>query len=179
MQHSRPLRQKSLLAERDVPNQRVVIAPAEAGATYFDDTRQTLVWPVQDNMHQNLYLELSYTRHTVDTLGWLEQCAGQPWEPGHLVVVKYQPTPRGLVAEPVTLIDSTRLDTTEAISSLYFRQVPNQTSSITADQPQTLPVPDQLVRLTAPLREFWQWITCQAERGIGVSHGTIVAPQLD
>jgi hypothetical protein len=179
LQPSRPFQQKSLLAERDVTTQWAIVAPAAVEASYFDDTRQTLVWPVLDDMHQRLYLELQYNRYTAEAIRQLERLASHSWTPGPLLVVKYRYTSRGLVAEPITLIDSNKGNTTEAISSLYFKPGHNEVSPITTIPHQPHISSDRLIQLPGVLLEFRHWITCQVEKGIGASHGAIIAQQLD
>lgn len=164
----------SLLAEPDPMKDWVALRPAQFGAARFDETRQTLVWPLTDGDGQVLAAEIPFDDYSRHAITRIENLGPSDLTPGTLLIARLRPSAHGgAVAEPLSLVRPTTKG--NCVDALYFDAAPQQgmvsavlgrlarrVASRDASAPAVVPTP------SAPgiLRELRHELQRQAERGM-------------
>jgi hypothetical protein len=187
LRQARQLRQRSLLAEARPMNDWVVLQPSRIGATHFDSTRQTLIWPVYDETGDSLVTELPYSPYTEHAIARIEQLAAKTWFIGDLLLVRLRDGAAGMVGEPLSIIKAGMEADANPVDALHFDAGPapdalsewlNKWKRASAHPGVDRSQPTRLSASPERLRSFRHWLRRQAERGIGEESTMQVSSEL-
>lgn len=150
---------RSLLAEPDPLRDWAVLRPARFGRARFDAARQALVWPLFDAADRRLDAELAYSALNAHAIGRIEALVAPA--AGTLLVAQVVAGERGLVVQPLSLVEPARLDV------LHFDAAPDGAPLAAAHgAPGPDPASVAAIELPGALREVRRTLQAQAERGI-------------
>lgn len=166
---------RSLLAEPAPQRDWALLRPARFGKATFDETRQTLVWPLHDENGDVLVAEIAYSTWSEQAIARVERLSAEGVD-DRVLVARLRRRPDGDVAEPLSLIRLARGDEPLLVDALYF-DAPT-TGGLFERTLRRLRVlggsdagPSLPQRKTVPtiLLQFQQWLARQSERGLGAS----------
>jgi hypothetical protein len=172
----------SLLGEPQPMKDWAVLEPARFGPPLFDETRQTLSWPLHDPEGRVLHAELPWAKWTQHAIARIERLGSV--EAGTRLIARLLPGQRmagpgaqeARVVEPLSLVGVDAAPGTPAIDALFFDPAADDGFAATtraAERAPPAPVASEQpsgstgTRLPHVLRELRQWLQSQAERGIG------------
>jgi len=174
----------SLLSEPQPLRDWTILAPSKLGAARFDPARQTTVWPLTDADGALLHAEIPYSEYSRAAIERLEALDPDRLGPGTRVVARLRRTDGALIAEPLSLIRSTRTGQGNPVDSLYFDPAPED--SITrkaisllnrriAPSVAASSIDASRSAVPADLLDLGDWLARTAERGISkASEGLIL-----
>lgn len=176
-------RRQSLLSEPRPMQDWVALEPARFGAPRFDAARQTLVWPLVDADGDSLNAEVAYSEFAKSAIDHIEALRGRSPGDGTVVIARVRRRAEGLVAEPLSLMFSSRGARDNAVQSIYFDEVAAESlrgrvagaigRAIGRGNTRAPAVPAES-SVASALRELRGWLMRHAERGIASdSHGSI------
>jgi hypothetical protein len=172
-------RHASLLAEPDPMKDWLTLRPAKFGAARFDETRQTLIWPLLDAQGHMLAAEIPFHAFTRHAIGRIERLEPSALVPGTLVVARLRASAQGgVVAEPLSLVHADAPG--HGVDALHFDEAPQAGQAFARLQSLNRPVPSRDAPMheavpfsSAPsgLRELRHELQRQAERGTAPENG--------
>lgn len=152
----------ALLDPPDPLAEWVVLRPNAFDEAQFDQTTQTLRWPVADVLGDELMVTVGYGDLTVTAIERIE-ALGSRVPPGTLLVARLHGSGFNLTAEPLSLINpDAELD---AVDSVHFGTVDTR-ADVPATRVSAPQAPERIpLRLTS-LRAMRAWLVRAAERGV-------------
>lgn len=120
LQAARSGARRSLLAEAMPVNDWAALRPATFGAACFDETRQTLVWPLLDEAGRTLVAELPFGEYTRHAISRIEALRPEATASGALLVARIRLADQGVVAEPLSLVLPPGTTTDCPVDTLHF-----------------------------------------------------------
>ncbi len=91
----RSLSRRSLLAEAQPMKDWFILLPKRFGTAQFDANKQTLVWPVFDQVDERLDVELRFDEYTRHAITRIEQLGSDDLQYGTMLVAHIRPGPSG------------------------------------------------------------------------------------
>lgn len=140
----------------------VVLRPSAFDDAQFDQTTQTLRWPIADALGDEIMVTVGYGDLTVAAIERIE-ALGRRVPAGTLLVARLHGSGLHLTAEPLSLINpDAELD---AVDSLHFGEASD--AGTPPAQPVRAPfVPERIPLTMTAVRAMRAWLVRVAERGI-------------
>lgn len=177
------LRRQSLLSEPQPMQDWIALAPARFGAPRFDAARQTLVWPLVDGSGDCLNAEVAYSEFAKSAIDHIEALRHGAAADGAVVIARIRRGAEGFVADPLSLVHSSRVPRDRVIDAIYFDQPASESlrgrvagaiGRVIGRASAPTPAMSAEAGAESALRELRSWLMRQAERGTASDgHGSI------
>ncbi|MDY0745759.1 SWIM zinc finger family protein [Paucibacter sp. R3-3] len=162
---------RSLLARPAPMQDWVFLQPGRFGPSQFDETRQTLLWPLCDADGQILMAELAFDRYTEHAMERIEALPAGPNSDALILVAQLRNHGTRLVADPLSLICS---GAAMPVDALYFDGEPTGEGLLArwrkawSARAAVAPAPSMVTAPPAALAEARRSLQRFAERGLPV-----------